>query len=239
MIGILAKQIQGSPNDLMTGEGCSGPNTVKDRFGQCVCQRGSIGDDPIQLRGCWNCSSECHYDAVCMYPGVCQCPNGLVGDGVSSCAIPVPHIRDVVIESAKEATEAVVWFSIPTDYNPEEVFCRFGNYIVVGTLLDSTHMKCSIVKSLFGKVRLSISFDSLSWSDGPLNTFGFVTNKPLFTISSVLLISLTVLSLLFFIVQFSKFASGSRSKKSDDQVKREISLLNLFIPSRSKRTVML
>jgi len=146
---------------------CDGPNTFMDSNHKCACLDGFPYGDPSSSNGCWKCISQCHVNAVCSYPGKCVCAYGYIGDGTMICMIPKPVVSKVspsqiLLNSSYVVT---VSFSVSTNFTAVEGFCRFGKTIVPAEILGKDSAQCLAPKTSSPALRLSFSFDNISWSE--------------------------------------------------------------------------
>lgn len=127
-------------------------NAYQAADGSFQCFPGFISDGPVDARGCWRCNRTCPRSAVCAYPGICL--------------VPVPIIQS--IEIRKE--QFVVGFRVHRrdDFEPVEVFCRYGTEGVMNAVsVSRDSATCPPSRYLadeFAKSQLQISFDGHTWS---------------------------------------------------------------------------
>ena len=144
---------------------CEGkPHSVIDESDNktCVCRKGYVGDNPVTSRGCWTCRNQCNKNfAACKYPGVCECINGYVGDGVD-CEAPAPKIEKI---SSIDKGIIVYIVKDPSNFTMTEGYCRFGVPIVKAEIIGAT-MHCQIPEDA-GKY-VSVSYDKKTWSDSTM-----------------------------------------------------------------------
>ncbi|EAX96684.1 hypothetical protein TVAG_489670 [Trichomonas vaginalis G3] len=195
---ISKKLVEEEPEDeISDDEGikwCSGPHTFTNVHGKCVCIPGYHGDWPIQTRGCWKCKSTCHRDAECLFTGGCRCMNGLIGDGIKECSIPVPKIVSFIPSGGVSDTNFVFDFLIETNYKPYSAFCNASGILVSGELIGaSSSINCTFPHNV-DLTRLSISFDRLHWSNVVSYKYTESTETP---VNIVEIISLIVLLVCF------------------------------------------
>lgn len=144
---------------------CNYPNTRPGYGDNCVCNDSYVGDNPIQPRGCWICNDTCHSQAVCSYPGVCECSNGLVGDGVKSCKQPKPNIVSAKSYSSENLSYPTVVVEIEnfTNFMPFFGYCKISNEIILARVIDSTHLECLVTDPNAKSV--SVSLDRVNWTN--------------------------------------------------------------------------
>jgi hypothetical protein len=182
---------------------CSGPNTVRNLKGQCVCLRGYVGDQPLTSRGCWICRNGCHSDAVCAFPGKCKCSKGLVGDGVSACRIPRPVMVSVAPNKAPAHTIVTIGYTVTSEYDPRTGYCRFGSSVTTAQIAQKGVMTCEVPVDVYGFVKISVSFDSATWSQEIFNfeiqrnRISGISEAPIFTIG---IVAVVIVLLIVFVV---------------------------------------
>lgn len=149
---------------------CNGPNTRKGKKGFCECMDGFEHGDPSSRYGCYHCSSICHIKAECVYPGRCSCKNGMVGDGIKNCSIPVPTITrvDTLLVPAAGGENITVFYYTPTNYSQTYAYCKFGSIVVKGNILNDGELVCAVPPSTKQGLKLFVSFDSETWSTNNL-----------------------------------------------------------------------
>ena len=168
---------------------CNGPNTRKGSNGLCECVEGFEFGDPFSRYGCYHCSHKCHDNAICSYPGKCVCKNGMIGDGIKSCTIPLPVITNMFPTLAKRVggETIVLQYYTESNYTQQFGYCKFGSTIVKGNITKDGELKCIIPPSNSKGQKVTMSFDSDNWS-----TNGFVLmykrKFPIFAIIALLLI---------------------------------------------------
>ena len=133
--------------------------------GKIECIEGFIGDNPIQIKGCWKCSNVCHLNASCDYPGICNCLNGLIGDGITKCSLPVPVILDYFIEYKELSTINLLFGGIPYNYIIKDAYCLINKEKIQAFNIINKTILCNLPKNIDDKSFISISFDGLEWSD--------------------------------------------------------------------------
>ena len=146
---------------------CKGMNTYKDSEFVCRCLPGFPFGDPVSKEGCYRCDTECHSHGYCAYPGVCKCFRGLVGDGVTSCVVPIPQVTGVYPNLVRAAgyVEARITFFMDEPFTPKMFYCKFGDVPVSGQFLQSGVGRCTVPPSKEYAVRVAISFDGENYSD--------------------------------------------------------------------------
>lgn len=211
---------------------CSGMNTVLDANGNCVCAKGFVGDWPIQKRGCWKCKTKCHRYAECMFTRGCQCNNGLVGDGVTECAIPAPKIVSFTPSGGYSDTNFIFDFIIETSYKPFSAFCNASGLLVSGELISkSSSINCTFPENI-DLTKLSISFDRIHWSN--VVSYKYTEDKissiKIFDLISGLVFLVTFLYLLVMLIRVLISISD------DDTSSSGIPLLSNKMPSSHSGT---
>lgn len=149
---------------------CSGPNTRKGKKGFCECVEGFEHGDPSSRYGCYHCNQKCHIKAECTYPGKCACKNGMVGDGVKTCLIPAPHLLkvDLLLVQAIGGENITVTYYTASNYTQEYGYCKFGSTVVKGKILNDGELICPVPPSSKRGLKLSMSFDSETWSENSI-----------------------------------------------------------------------
>ena len=146
---------------------CEGQNTLKLENGTCVCLPDFPFGNPYSKDGCFKCIDQCHEMAICAPPGKCKCINGLIGDGKTFCSIPNPQIVEVSPKKVqKDSKELVnVEFKTETNYTAIKGYCKFGNTVYEAITVTDNVMKCITPKSSQTALRLSISFDNVTFTE--------------------------------------------------------------------------
>ena len=149
---------------------CLGPNTVPERPGKCMCKYGFIGKpETINTTGCWKCDPPCHGSASCVANNTCECKAQLIGDGITHCDPPVPHLisigKPIKIDGILKEP---VRFPVKVDANgfePHTAFCKFGDLIAGALLSSSTEIICLTPLDAKGNVKLSVSYNGTAFSN--------------------------------------------------------------------------
>ncbi|EAY04348.1 hypothetical protein TVAG_069980 [Trichomonas vaginalis G3] len=152
---------------------CIGMNTFMDENHVCRCLPGFNFGDPVSKYGCYQCSLTCHKNGFCAHPGKCKCLKGLVGDGVLKCDIPIPTVTSVYpsIIRSQGFIDTQISYSLDVPYIPTEFWCKFHNTIVKGELIQNGLGKCKAPPSNEHAVRVSISFDTVKYSESDVFLF--------------------------------------------------------------------
>ena len=143
------------------------PNAI-DENGTITCKAGYIGDDPIQNRGCWKCSSKCHPLASCQYPGFCNCPPGYEGNGISTCNVPTPYPYEYSTIDGKEDGKTyvnVTFTGVNEVYNATEMFCKINDDIIKSSSFTHDYVLCEYNKRLSSGTKISLSFNNNDWGE--------------------------------------------------------------------------
>jgi len=143
---------------VMIHEECSGFNTFYGNDGTCHCLAGYSLGDPFSAEGCYKCDDQCHEKAFCVYPGRCRCLKGWDGDGVKICKIPHPRIVSIAPKKLFFNKSVYIRYDSMNFYVPSQFFCRFGNTIVEGSIIEAGYAVCKAPASTESALRLSISF---------------------------------------------------------------------------------
>ena len=146
---------------------CKGMNTFKDSSFVCHCLPGFPFGDPVSEQGCYRCDQECHSLGYCAYPGKCKCVRGYIGDGITSCEVPIPEVTGIFPNIAKPRgyQEARITYYMEESFTPTKFYCKFGNVQVVGSALAPGVGVCTIPPSNEYAVRVSVTFDGYRYSN--------------------------------------------------------------------------
>lgn len=146
---------------------CQGPHTLAKGNGTCVCLPNFPFGNPYSKQGCYTCVDQCNDKALCIFPGKCACINGLVGDGIQNCSIPIPKLTSVdpVKISKSSITYITAEYEIPTNYTTISGFCKIGNTISKAVKITRSGFKCEVKPSDIPIQRVSISFDNNTWTE--------------------------------------------------------------------------
>ncbi|KAK8886090.1 hypothetical protein M9Y10_041550 [Tritrichomonas musculus] len=159
-----------------TSTECKGPNTILSSNNKCVCIEGFMYGDPYSKEGCYKCDQKCHKHSTCKYPGKCVCSPPYHGDGIFNCTADVPQLDLVTPNSgpAQGGTTILIYYTYSDNkYTPDTAFCKFGSEIVKSESITNTTITCITPKHAPVPTYLSISFDSISWSEEKI-FFNFV-----------------------------------------------------------------
>lgn len=158
--------IYGSEDEFLSEEerrkiNCSVEHTRADYRGNCVCEDGFFGDEPLnEARGCWKCTPKCHPHANCEHPGVCKCRSGLVGDGVNRCEPPVPVVTGV--KNGTAGNHIKIEFTAENNFLPFNCFVRYSTSVLSCRLSSESYVECPLAPS--GVDSFSLSFDGFNYS---------------------------------------------------------------------------
>ena len=146
---------------------CSDKNTTRDSFGVCVCKEGYLGD-PMDENGCYKCDEKCDENAICVYPGVCQCAYGFSGNASVKCYPEIPKILSV--SPNKIPLKGGVFINVSFSTNAKikiSGYCKIGKVLVPSKNVDlhNNLMFCLAPPQDSGKYPIFISFDSHFWSN--------------------------------------------------------------------------
>lgn len=157
----LSKEVMTTRED---GE-CPGINTIRNQDGKCECLPGFPFGNPVDGYGCWKCNSECHLNAQCVSPGKCVCLKGYIGDGITTCNVPVPHVKALAPENITSKTEFInVVFETDTNFSAFSGFCRIGTTISLGEIISFDTIQCHVPPSTQSAMSVALSFDNVTWS---------------------------------------------------------------------------
>jgi len=143
---------------------CPGPNSYLDSNSVCRCAEGFPFGDPDSLEGCFNCINKCHLNGQCVAKNVCKCIPGYIGDGFLKCfpRFPLPIYSFPNQSSISGGNLISIILSNIT--NVKSPYCRFGDLIVSGNLLNETTIQCLNPSSNPGRIELRVSDDSNDWN---------------------------------------------------------------------------
>lgn len=136
----------------------------------CDCLEGYERDYPIKDRGCWTCNQTCHIHAICEYPGICRCRHGWVGDGISSCEIPLIELASITPLNSSDTLPLTlsVTFHAANDFVPLHAYCKFNGQHVVSGLMEPQKqtIKCLIPTQVkVGIAKVAISADGQTFTN--------------------------------------------------------------------------
>jgi hypothetical protein len=143
-------------------------------YSLCKCADSHPYGDPMSERGCWNCSSKCHSEASCVWPGRCECNRRFQGDGVTKCDSIPPVVVDINPDHGDGAVITLVNVSFLYPLEESEVivqnaFCRFGQIPVKAKVLSKSSLQCGAPRRAPQAVDFAISFDGSVWSSEPVS----------------------------------------------------------------------
>jgi hypothetical protein len=188
---------------------CHAPNTFWDIFtGECICLPGfQTTEDHNKSDGCWRCNETCHPLAICAFPGVCQCDGKFMGNGLTSCTSPIPHLLGASGKSFLRDGSVLLSFrySSPKKFTPREMFCKFGAKIIKSTNFTDQDVICRIPRVPPGKYIFFISFDSFHWPEvGASITLDRIVNIDEINEAIPFLVAMTVIILVAVVVDYGK-----------------------------------
>ena len=154
---------------LTASRKCEGSNTVLAFTNECVCIDGFPYGDPNSKEGCYKCEQKCHRLSKCEYPGKCVCVPPYHGDGVN-CAADIPRLTSFSPKNGTThgGTNIQIHYSYSSFNNdklPDFAFCRFGTLVVRSESVTDTIITCQSPPHCAKPAFLSISFDTISWSE--------------------------------------------------------------------------
>ncbi|EAY20097.1 hypothetical protein TVAG_366050 [Trichomonas vaginalis G3] len=149
---------------------CKGPNTYKDVNGTCTCLKNFPFGDPYSQQGCYVCNDQCHDNAKCIFPGKCECVDGLIGDGKSHCDLPIPKLLSVSPSKVSKINPTIITaeYEISSNFTAIAGYCRIGTLISKAEKVSRREFKCKVIPSETPIQRVSISFDNISWTEEAL-----------------------------------------------------------------------
>lgn len=174
-------------------------NMALDKNGNCVCKPGYFGADGNTSLGCWTCSTKCHENAYCAFPGQCVCIVGYKGDGIYWCNYTgtMTFIKYVNPPAAFVKQDTYVNISFNTNKNSysRATIVMFGNVSTICLIVDKGTVRCKVPKHEIGIVKVALSIDGRYWSR-EYATFEYLPEIPKLSghvvISMVFFISLIV-----------------------------------------------
>lgn len=145
---------------------CEGKNTYKDKRGICHCRESYPYGDPESKEGCFFCYPPCRENSVCVYPGRCECAPGYTREDSDLCHLPTPVMLSMTPRKVltHTATPVTINYNLPINTTVLEVFCRFGDEIVIGNNIDVGVVNCTYPKDEGGVSKVAISLDKVHWS---------------------------------------------------------------------------
>ena len=145
---------------------CPYNNTESTADGMCVCLPGYVSDPNNISLGCWKCNEKCHRLATCVYPGKCECNNGLNGTGLI-CSTPIPiHFQRVSLKALEEGGFYLeIRHEGPEEYTVPIVYIQIGSVIVKAKTFTDKIAEFDIPDSISGFQNVTISYDRLNWAN--------------------------------------------------------------------------
>ena len=228
------------PPYLLEFDECPGYNTIKEDQ-KCRCLDSFIYGDPYSKKGCWKCINSCLPNASCVFPGRCQCREGLFGNGYSICRQPYLFILSISKTLYKENVEIPINFTYHSEF-PEVNFtsgafyCKFESenslsstkksitsniFYSEGKILDAENElgQCLLPKLNNGVAKLYISIDNQTWNKEP-SLLVIEKSRILLIHLSLMFVFLVVFSIAGFILfKFSKSDSNPVHVKAFSQIK--------------------
>ncbi|KAH0790382.1 hypothetical protein GPJ56_005678 [Histomonas meleagridis] len=94
----------------------------------------------------------------------CSCKPGFIGDGVTLCnpSFPLPFSSNPSAGNVKGCFPVNI--SLHDNINTTVVFCRFGDSIVAGKILNLKTIMCIAPAGNCGKIELRVSGDPNNWN---------------------------------------------------------------------------
>jgi hypothetical protein len=145
---------------------CPGPHTTRDEWGDCECEPDYLYGDPSSPEGCWGCPGGCHFEAVCVLPGKCQCNKLYKGDG-STCEPIIPQILAIVPDQGWNDETTLINISYVWDVEESHLrtaFCRIGFRREQVLRFDDNMIVCMARPAAPQAMDVAISFDGIRWS---------------------------------------------------------------------------
>ena len=147
---------------------CKMPHTHRAYGGAtCVCDDGYVGFDPMN-KGCWKCEQVCHENAACVEGGVCECAEGYVGDGVSSCEYDYPEMLNVVPKICTRGGCALNITIKKGRTSSHKGYCLFDDLTVDAYKVRDNVFTCKVPMTISWKSSVRFSWDA---QHGSLNSF--------------------------------------------------------------------
>jgi hypothetical protein len=143
---------------------CPGDHTIVDSHGDCVCAPGYPFGDPDSHLGCFNCSTPCQENALCVSSVVCECRPGFSLDRRGECVPFFPLPVTITPSSGSHKGGYKVDITLQSATNSTTVFCRFGNIIIAGFLRDRQTIACLAPAGDVGDIELRVSDDANDWN---------------------------------------------------------------------------
>lgn len=185
-------------------EPCIGPNTFKNKDGECECTKDFPYGDPDSIEGCFNCNISCHKNAFCGGMNKCVCNPSFNGDGINSCIPIFPLPINVNPNSGSFHGHYLVNVTLEKEVHSSIIYCRFGNIIVAGKMLSKTIVSCLAPSGYLGKIELRVSNNPNDWNlpgisfeykFNALSEYGILTVE---IIIIVIILIMVITSILFF-----------------------------------------
>lgn len=117
----------------------------------------------------------CHPNATGT-AGHCICRNGLIGDGVRTCARPVPIIESLDPNHGVIPGGYPVTIRLASNYRSDKAFCRFGSAQVAAEVSGAAVVVCIAPAGREGTVPVTVSFDEDLWSPDAVD-FHYVAGR--------------------------------------------------------------
>ena len=145
---------------------CHYNNTESTADGMCVCLPGYVSDPNDITLGCWKCDDKCHKLATCIYPGKCQCKDGLNGTGIT-CYSPIPlqFSRTALNPLEKGGYHLAIDHTCPEFYKVPMVYLQVGSQIFKAVAFSNDKASFNIPASIQGLKNVTISYDRVNWAN--------------------------------------------------------------------------
>lgn len=148
---------------------CIGNNSFINEDGKCECKSEFPFGEPNSTEGCWNCDPMCDFNSICYKSNKCKCLPGFYkfGSHNDSCRLPIPELLKINPETGPTSGGSKIFLEIksPPKHKVVKAFCRFGPIFVPAKFSNDTLFICISPNNRRGKVPLSISYDSVRWSE--------------------------------------------------------------------------
>lgn len=159
---------------LCFSSACPGSHTLRTKSGECECEPDFPLGDPYSETGCFTCDLPCHSGEMCVAMNTCSCKPGFIRSP-SGCTPFFPRPIAVFPHSGTFQGGYHVTILLETTTNATQVFCRFGDVIIAGSLQNSTIIRCRAPPGRVGTCELRVSSDSNDWNL-PGATFTYVSD---------------------------------------------------------------
>lgn len=185
-------------------EPCIGPNTFRDKDGECECTKEFPYGDPDSKEGCFKCDIHCHKNAICGGMNKCVCKPSFIGDGISSCIPIFPLPINVKPNAGSFHGHYLVNITLENETSSSTVYCRFGNIIVAGKMLNKKIISCLAPSGYLGKIELRVSNNPNDWNLPGISfeykfyafcEYGIITAE---IIVIIIILIVVIVSILFF-----------------------------------------